>query len=404
MTSKGFFQIPKSSSRIPRSRIPRCGECGLYKSCQHPKMKLTGRGQRGILIVAEAPGAIEDEKGIQLVGPAGIHLRKMMKGIGLDLDRDCWKTNAVVCRPPKNQTPTDMQIQACRPNLYQAIEKHQPKVIVLMGMSAIKSLLGPMWGSDMGSMGRWIGWNIPSPKPNAWIVPTYHPSYLIRMKDPVLDRMVTQHLKAAVRRSKDHPNPVGTYEDCIHIIRDSRKASRWIQERMNPKFPIAFDYETNSLKPEGERTEIVTCSVAISGSQVVAFPWQGKVVETMSHLLRSGTPKIASNLKFEDRWTHAKLGHGVRGWLWDTMLASHVLDNRPGITSIKFQAFVQLGVLPYDTHIAPYLKSRSGSSLNRIRELDMKDLLYYNAMDSLLEYLIAQKQMKVLSRRRPCKR
>ena len=110
-------------------------------------------------------------------------------------------------------------------------------------------------------------------------------------------------------------------------------------------------------------------------------------------------PKIAQNLKFEDRWTRVKLGHPVRNWLWDTMLAAHVLDYRRGITSLEFQAFVQLGVQLYDKHIKPYLKSVGQSRFNRIKELDLKDLLLYNGMDSLLTYKIAMKQMKVFRQR-----
>ena len=115
--------------------------------------------------------------------------------------------------------------------------------------------------------------------------------------------------------------------------------------------------------------------------------------EALSKVLRNPKlKKVASNLKFEERWTRAKLGYSVAGWAWDTMLAAHCLDNRSGITSIKFQAFVLLGIADYASHIEPYLKTKYSNELNRIEELDEDELLLYNGLDSLLEYKVMEKQ------------
>jgi hypothetical protein len=86
-------------------------------------------------------------------------------------------------------------------------------------------------------------------------------------------------------------------------------------------------------------------------------------------------------------------GHGVNNWQWDTMLATHCLDNRPGICSLKFQALVQMGVPVYNKHIEPMLASYKGP-YNRIREIEMGSLLYYGGMDALLEWKLAMKQRK----------
>ena len=82
------------------------------------------------------------------------------------------------------------------------------------------------------------------------------------------------------------------------------------------------------------------------------------------------------------------------------MLAAHVLDNRPGITSLKFQAFVLLGQENYNSHIKPFLKAKKGSKFNRIHELDLNDLLLYGGLDSYLEYWVAMKQIKLLEKRK----
>jgi hypothetical protein len=75
------------------------------------------------------------------------------------------------------------------------------------------------------------------------------------------------------------------------------------------------------------------------------------------------------------------------------MLAAHCLDNRPGICSLKFQAFINLGVPSYNERIAPYLEASHGP-YNRIHEILLDDLLHYNGIDSLLEVKLAQYQRR----------
>jgi hypothetical protein len=156
---------------------------------------------------------------------------------------------------------------------------------------------------------------------------------------------------------------------------------------------VAFDYETNMLKPDSKDAEIVCCSVCWEGKKTIAFPWHGEAVTAMSELLLSPKiKKVGANNKFEERWTRRILGHGVRGWVWDCMVSAHVLDNRPLITSVKFQSFVRLGQPSYDTAVGPYLKASDGNKKNRIKEVDLGSLLQYCGMDSLLEWLIAESQ------------
>jgi hypothetical protein len=76
------------------------------------------------------------------------------------------------------------------------------------------------------------------------------------------------------------------------------------------------------------------------------------------------------------------------------MLAAHWMDNRPGITSIKFQTWVRYGVSDYDTEADPYKKSvgKGGNAFNKIAEMPLKPLLQYNALDCLFEFRCAEDQ------------
>jgi hypothetical protein len=175
--------------------------------------------------------------------------------------------------------------------------------------------------------------------------------------------------------------------------------NQWIDEY--PEQPLAFDYETTALKPDGPEAEIVSASLgwaAGDGVRAVSFPWVGEAIPAMKRLLHSKVPKIAHNMKFEERWTRKVFGRGVRNWYWDTMQAAHVLDNRRGITGLNFQAFVHFGQAPYDEDVKPFLKSIGPGKPNRIRELKLADLLLYGGLDALLTFMLAQKQMKEMGR------
>ncbi len=400
---KGFFSSSELSVANTVSTMSRCGLCGLCRKCHTPKMKPTGEGKKGVLIVAEAPGEREDLKGIQLIGSAGQELRSILRSIDVKLDRDCWKTNAVICHPPENSTPTNLQIDACRPNLLKTIKRLKPHTIILLGKVAVDSLIPVVWKDKSGdSLSKWAGWNIPCRKENVWICPTYHPSYLLRANSDVLRLLTRQHLKQGFKHTSRPYESVPDYKDQIEIVYRPSEAAKIIREMIRKKKPTAYDIETNTLKPENEGAEIVCASLCQNGDRTIAYPWSGEAVEATLELLKnSDVPKIAGNMKFEDRWARHHYRTPVKNWMWDTVLCAHVLNNTRGVTSVKFQAFVRLGIESYDDHIKPFLSETKGGRLNRIKDLDIRDLMYYCAMDSAVEfdiYLDQKAEMKRLVR------
>lgn len=406
----GFFPTAACQRQGATSpRLPKCGECGLAKQCLSPRMAPTGSGKRKVLFIAEAPGEQEDRQGTQLIGDAGQCLRKMLDSIGVDLE-ECWKTNAVICRPPGNKIESK-HIAACRPNVLRTISELKPEVIILLGASAVESVLEGEYGGNLGAIGKWVGWAIPSPRHNAWVCPTYHPSYVKRQnEDPPLVRIVTDHLRRAfaLRGDLRPSTPLEGLRAQIERLRSPTTLKTRLKGLLKAEGRLAFDYETTGLKPERSEQRIVAASFCLNGQDTFAGPVDPSVYPILSKvLLNPALRKIASNLKFEERWTWAKLGHGVAGWYWDTMLTAHYLDNRGGgsedkhhgggISSIKFQAFVHFGIGDYSSHIAPFLKSSSGANgTNRILDVPMDDLLLYNGLDSLLEFMVAEKQQEAL--------
>jgi len=136
-----------------------------------------GNPQAPILIVGEGPGAEEDERGQPFVGKAGKLLDRMLAAGGLT-DR-VFITNTVFWRPPGNRTPTPQEQAVCLPFLERAFALLQPKVVLLLGAAAAKSVLQ----TDEGIMrmrGQWREWRLAEGAVSAPALPTLHPAFLLR--------------------------------------------------------------------------------------------------------------------------------------------------------------------------------------------------------------------------------
>lgn len=399
MSGGGLF--PRSELRLvraPRPTIPRCGECGLLKTCRTPKMPVDGRGERGILIVGEAPGADEDEQGKPFVGKTGRHLAKIADELGVNIRRDCWLYNAVICRPPNNKMADyPNAVDYCRANLLNLIKQLRPNVTILLGGEAVDSLMSYVWRDSPGGISKFAGFAIPAQRINSWVCPTWHPSYLVREESPVLDAQFRDHLTAAfaLDAGPPWPNGVPDFRDRVEVLTDPGAAAARIAAYTGGL--AAFDYETETLKPDGPDARIVSCSICWNGRETIAFPWHGPVIAAVERFLTDpDVGKVASNLKFEERWTRKFLGVRVRNWAWDIMLAAHAADSRPGISGLKFQALVCLGQPDFTFELDDLLESKEsgGNAPNRIREIGLRQLLLYNGLDSFLEYRVAKIQAR----------
>lgn len=395
---EGFFKATGlEPNKPPQALIPQCGACGLYKTCISPKMPVSGEGRLKALLVGEAPGEDEDKKNLQFVGRTGSELRQTLSRVGIDMRKDCWLYNALICRPPDNRKPTPKEIGYCQPNLRRTIEQLKPEIIIPLGDTAVKSLLtNSIWKEKVGKIGRWVGFRIPCQKPNAWICPTWHPSHIVRLKDKAADFLFEEHLRGAFELEGRPWKYLPRYQNEIEVIVNVDEAAQAIARLIDDgQGPMAFDLETDRLKPDHKDASIICCSIS-NGVNTIAFPWEGAVIEQMRRFVLSKIKKIASNIKFEDRWIWRILGLRVRRWWWDTMLAAHWSDARPDITGLKFQSFVHLGAHDYNYHIEKYLDSakKGGNEPNRIRQLAIRDILQYCGMDSLFEWLIGTKQME----------
>ena len=116
-----------------------CKKCALHEGRTQIVVD-RGNPAAKIMVIGEGPGENEDLQGAAFVGRAGKLFDEIMKGIGMDTNKDMFIANVVKCRPPGNRAPHDEEAQACFPYLRRQIELVGPKVILLLGATALKRM------------------------------------------------------------------------------------------------------------------------------------------------------------------------------------------------------------------------------------------------------------------------
>jgi len=397
---KGFF-FKSEQVRDSIVKGDPCEVCGLYRGCKSPRMPYSGQGRLGVLIVAEAPGKEEDDQNTQLVGEVGQAFRGWLKEFGLDLDRDFYKTNAVACRPPGNRTPTRREVKCCRFQVERVIRELRPRFIWVMGGVATESFFMDHWTDNL-SISRWRGRCIPDRRYKAWLIPMFHPSFVVRKGDERARAFFLRDLQWALGCLEREPPVFFDPEEYVQILYRTEEVAGWIDKALVRKEPIVIDYETSCISPYKKDGEILTVALS-QGGETIAFPldWPGvwgrsdlEVVEAkLRELFVSPLGKVAHNIKFEEGWTRRRFGSGVENWLWDTMLAEHVLDCRQEVTGLKFQAYVRWGVSSYDSDVKPYLSREDEFEYNRLREADWRKVCLYCGCDAFLEHKLWLEQV-----------
>jgi uracil-DNA glycosylase len=413
----GFFSNHQvQSDSRPDGKTYSCASCGLYKYVRSPRMKPFGNFKRGILNIGEAPGETEDFKGKQWQGPAGQLLNKTYRRLGIDLFEDCLNINSVNCRPVdkkgNNRAPTPYEITCCRARIFRIINQVKPKCIILHGGIAVQSIIGHRWKKDLGGIFKWRGWTIPDRGLGTWICPVFHSSYVMRQENNETQTIWERDLRKAFSivdtpfpQYADEFNPV----EIVDGMRDQIALLKKLNMGSLPPDPqeVAFDIETTGLKPHNTAVHKVAC-ISFCDNPNHAYVIPGPRVKAKNQALRDlltnpQIGKVAANMKFEDTWMNIIYGIQTTPWVWDTMQAAHVIDNRPGITGLKFQVYVNFGLVDYDSDISSYLRSASkdGNAVNQI-EKAMQDpevfrkIKIYCGLDSLFTYRLAQIQKGII--------
>ena len=181
-TNEGKAQIliGTKSERLNKlkKRIQLIKNCDLKKNATNLVFS-DGNINSKIMIIGEGPGANEDAEGKPFVGRAGKLLDKMLAAIQLNRTK-VYISNVVNYRPPENRKPSEIEIERYLPYLRSHIEIISPKILLLLGSTALNALIG----NDVvisKARGKWIQKEIGTAKP--WIIASFHPAFLMRQPD-----------------------------------------------------------------------------------------------------------------------------------------------------------------------------------------------------------------------------
>tara|TARA_B100000029_G_scaffold515661_1_gene623847 strand:- start:675 stop:1379 length:705 start_codon:yes stop_codon:yes gene_type:complete len=161
-----------------RKNIKQIKNCDLKKNATNLVFG-DGNINAKIMIIGEGPGANEDKLGKPFVGRAGKLLDKMLASINLDRKK-VYISNVVNYRPPENRKPTEDEILKYLPYLISHIEIINPKIIMLLGSTALNTLIGNSVVISK-ARGKWIQKEVGKIKP--WIIASFHPAFLMRQPE-----------------------------------------------------------------------------------------------------------------------------------------------------------------------------------------------------------------------------
>jgi DNA polymerase-1 len=384
-----------------------CKACPLDKvtANMHGHMAPTGAKRPLVYVLGEAPGKQEDEQGRQFIGGSGQILRrnipdKYIEGVRFN--------NTVRCRPPKNRTPTHVEIECCRPSIIRDIELARPKAIFGFGNVPLQ------WVCGMTGISYWRGRRMPVVVGDyaCWYYPMLHPAFLLRQGHGHAteeERMFRFDLERAFEELEDlppapWPHTAEQARKNTHLlttVAEIEKALAWAADRP----VVGIDYETDRLRPYDEDAALLTVAFS-DGEQSYAFgldhpgtkwtPAEGqRIMDAWAKFLSTATGvKAVHNLAFELEWTGRIFGSELlRAGVWeDSATQAAILDERvgktkPGCFSLEFLCQVYFG-----------FNVKKVFSLDRstLARQPLERVMAYNALDAKYHALLWQKQHEAI--------
>jgi uracil-DNA glycosylase family 4 len=416
---------PSGSAKQSAQALQRlgCAACPLNKlpGVQTPYMTPTLAKGGEIYFLAEAPGRDEDENtGKPLTGPSGALLRECIP----DGHGPCSFDNVANCRPPKNRTPTWVEIECCRPRRLKYIQQAKPRLIVGLGAVPLQAILGS--GDLKGMRGRFFA--VKFGGHTCWFMPTYHPSFILRIaknKRKPLNSMMGHCFRMDIRKAFDalkwleephiddekelkanvqiFEGKVGEFERLTSLLTECSKAKE-----------KAFDIETKGLRPYKPDAAIMSAAFSfdkVNFSFALNHPKAGWTVkqkaalkEALKAALTTNTTKIAHNAPFEIEWMIWYLGRDVlqhHNWHC-TQMQAHFLDERRGKSrsneeSDRRAAYQALDFLTKQ-HFGFTYKSMFKLDKKDMSKSDLAETLIYNAVDTKVTLRLHHHQTKLLKR------
>lgn len=379
-----------------------CKACPLAKvACKSPNMPATGAKKPLVYVLGEAPGATEDMRNEQFVGESG---RLLRSNIPERFKGRLRFNNTVRCRPPDNRTPTEIEVECCRPSIVSDIEATKPVAIFGFGNVPLE------WVTHGGYNGitLWRGRRMPVKVGNhtCWYYPLFHPSFILHLRsqrpDSEEERVFKRDLKRAFAEVENLPaaevhNRERAVEGIELITAGGTKGLKQLKEALAWAVQqplVGLDYETNGLRPYKAGAKVLTAALGTEersfafGIQHPEAPWSKTELPEVialwkNFLAKAKGVKTVHNLAFEMEWTGVMYGaEYLRASKWDdTMTLGRILDERRGGLSLEF--LVQ-------QHFGFNLKALSQLDRSKLEEYSLEVVLHYNALDAKYHALLRE--------------
>lgn len=376
-------------------RNPECTRC--KKLCEFAKtVCMPGYGPKDadIMVVGEAPGEKEDERGIPYIGKAGFLLKKELLPTAGLVEEEIRFTNAVRCRPPNNRTPTIREIEACRSYLEAEIRMVQPKVVVLTGNVPLASALS-FFAKDnketkVSGITKWSGKVMWHREWNCWVIPMFHPSYVSRMRNQTQSEWYFERCVEVLKMAEElarKPRPEVPLPE-LEAVQEPKRFLE-VAKEMAEAGTFAFDIETGNKGSRAWHTFVIGFSLACNGKRGYYIPWtlfedrRSKVWEAFVDLMTNPKYlKIMHNGAYETRIFKFN-DIPIRGQYHDTMVMAQLTDEN-FYKGLKDLSWVHTMYGGYERPLDLYKKEHKIKADYSLIPFDL--MWEYGAMDSVVTY------------------
>lgn len=362
--------------------MTKCEECTLNSYGYVPIQEPTSP-QFSVLFYGQAGGSTEDITGVPFTGKAGKMFWRLLKEAALNKSH-LYISNIVGCVPPEDRRPTDHEVACCHARVYDEIQRIQPELIVALGDVASKALTGnkhitSIRGQKFPLLSEWDY--------TCSVLCTLHPSFVMRQRQWI--EIVVDDLKQVVSFFMDEP-VIEVINDQPTFLKDP-PASKFAEElEIGSSHQTSFDIETpGELNPR--KAEIIGISFCYCDNKAMAIDlFKGDPRwEIMQRFLEDNRAyKIAQNGQFDTACLDTN-GVTVKGWKFDTRLASHTLNSDlPSNLDFLRSRY---------TKIPPYKPSKK--DMKTIAHWDADRRLTYGCLDALTTWVVAQEEMALMDER-----
>lgn len=359
-----------------------CENCDLASAGTFVPSKFPAGGQAQYAVVGEAPGYQEAIVGEPFIGPSGKLLNKVLDYHGI-ARKNLLLTNACLCRPDGNATPSPQAQRSCRPRLIRELEQANPERVLALGAPAAQSLLNnktPITKQRVGNA---------RPSPEGFtVVPSVHPAYCLRNGDafPFLVRDVEKLRRDMPPWSPPEYLVADSEVDALAAIEMIREKATtfWDGKRILViDIECGIDKDNDYDHPDRYRMLCIGVAyakgkVVVFGERVVAGPNSELVIAKLRELFNESL-LAGHNLKFDVAGLYPIMGELL---IWfDTMLAHYCIDERPGTHALGQLGPEILGTPDWKHAIDKYLGT--GKNYDAIPR---PELYKYNAYDDAVTF------------------